>query len=118
MASVVVIMVQCCVPGCKSISSSGTSVPISFHRFPKSVTDRERYLAWMVKIRRDQGPAFKVNMQLKNTHRSSVGDNRCMGAIFTSFVVVCASDRKYWRLLLLCCTNNSKCNTEWYYLYL
>ena len=26
--------------------------------------------------------------------------------------------RKYLRLLLLCCTNNSKCNTEWYYLYL
>ena len=72
-------MVQCCVPGCKSISSSGTCVHISFHRFPNSVTDRERYLAWMAKIRRDPGPAFKVNVQLKlNTHRSSVGDNRCM----------------------------------------
>ena len=39
-------------------------------------------------------------------------------SMFTSFVV-CASDHKYCRLLLLlCCTNNSKCNTGWYYLYL
>ena len=41
--------------------------------------------------------------------------HRLVRSMFTSFVVVCASDRKYLRLLLLCCTNNSKCNTEWYY---
>ena len=44
--------------------------------------------------------------------------HRSVRSMFTSFVVVCASDRKYWILLLLCCTNNSKCNTEWYHLYL
>ena len=44
--------------------------------------------------------------------------HRSVRSMFTSFVV-CASDHKYCRLLLLlCCTNNSKCNTGWYYLYL
>ena len=43
--------------------------------------------------------------------------HRSMRSMFTSFVV-CAFGCEYWRLLLLYCTNNFKCNTEWCYLYL
>ena len=59
-----------------------------------------------------------INRPRGNGRPHSQRCHRSVRSMFTSFFVVCASDRKYWRLLLLCCTNNYKCNTEWYYLYL
>ncbi|KAK7095232.1 uncharacterized protein [Littorina saxatilis] len=51
---------HCCVPLCTSTrSKSDENNRISFHKFP-GATDVQRRKDWLVKIRRDSGPAFKV----------------------------------------------------------
>ena len=65
-------MVYYCVPGCSLSHFKNWTVCFQcFYIIPDSVTDRDRYLAWKLKIRRDPWPVFKVNMQLKYT--SNIG---------------------------------------------
>ena len=51
---------HCCVPLCHSNSSFDPS--LSFHRFPSGKNDKERKKQWLIKIRRDEGPLFKVSL--------------------------------------------------------
>ena len=48
---------HCCVPLCNGDSRYNPA--LSFHRFPKDSTQRS---AWIIKVRRDEGPYFKVSM--------------------------------------------------------
>ena len=51
---------HCCVPGCTSDNRYWKSdSPVWFHTFPK---DPDLKKAWIVKIRRDEGSLFKVNL--------------------------------------------------------
>ena len=52
-------MVHCCVPLCKNSHKNVKSAPskVSFHWFPKEKHLRKE---WIVHIRRDEGPLFKV----------------------------------------------------------
>ena len=50
---------HCCVPLCHSNSSYDST--LSFHRFP-SGKNGERRKQWLIKIRRDEGPLFKVSI--------------------------------------------------------
>lgn len=51
---------HCCVPLCNG--DSRYSEDLSFHRFPKEASLRKQ---WIIKIRRDEGPYFTVNCDVK-----------------------------------------------------
>ena len=48
----------CCVPLCKNRSVCDAS--LSFHCFPNEGSRKEARKAWLVAIRRDEGPHFKI----------------------------------------------------------
>lgn len=48
---------HCCVPQCTSDSRQESCKGLSFHVFPK---DKERSKKWLIAIRRDIGPEFKI----------------------------------------------------------
>ena len=50
---------HCCVPLCNSNSSYDSS--LSFHHFPSGKNENRRK-QWLIKIRRDEGPLFKVSL--------------------------------------------------------
>ena len=50
---------HCCVPLCNSNSSYDPT--LSFHHFPSGKND-DRRKQWLIKIRRDDGPLFKVSI--------------------------------------------------------
>lgn len=52
---------HCSVPLCNGDSRYNPA--LSFHRFPKDATLRS---PWITKVRRDEGPYFKVNMKMLN----------------------------------------------------
>ncbi len=49
---------HCCVPGCNG--DSRYHPPLCFHRIPGREQDKNLKVEWIVKIRRDEGPFFKV----------------------------------------------------------
>ena len=50
---------HCCVPLCTNDSRYDPKKELSFHRFP---TDKNLKKLWLIKIRRDIGPKFKVSL--------------------------------------------------------
>ena len=49
---------HCCVPKCNGDSRYDSS--LRFHRIPSKTKDAKLRAAWLVKIRRDEGPNFQV----------------------------------------------------------
>ena len=51
---------HCCVPKCNGDSRYDSS--LRFHRIPSKTKDAKLRVAWLVKIRRDEGPNFQVGV--------------------------------------------------------
>ena len=49
---------HCCVPGCTARRNDG--LMRSFHEFPQKDAELERRLRWIIAIKRDEGPNFKI----------------------------------------------------------
>ena len=55
---------SCCVPGCKTTGYvDENSQPVTFHGLP--LQDKDRLREWIVRIKRDVGPQFKVTKHTK-----------------------------------------------------
>ena len=55
---------SCCVPGCKTTGYIvENSQPVTFHGLP--LQDKDRLREWIVRIKRDVGPQFKVTKHTK-----------------------------------------------------
>ncbi|EDO39153.1 predicted protein [Nematostella vectensis] len=50
---------HCCVPRC--IGDSRYNTELTFHRIPSRTSDEEIRKKWLVKIRRNEGPSFKIS---------------------------------------------------------
>ena len=51
---------HCCVPKCNGDSRYDSS--LRFHRIPSKTKDAKLRAAWLVNIRRDEGPNFQVGV--------------------------------------------------------
>ena len=51
---------HCCVPKCNGDSRYDSS--LRFHRIPSKTKDAKLRAAWLVKIRRDEGPDFQARV--------------------------------------------------------